>query len=85
MAPALLGFMDMLAERKIAPKPRMRMRPFVEVDGQIFAVLNWDEDTDKYELRPLSTDELRMYEEIVYSAEIEAFAWVTAPVPRRLK
>ena len=75
----------MLAERKkILPlRPRSRMRPFVEMNGQTYAVLNWDEVTDKYELRPLSGDELRMYEEIVHSAEIEAFAWVTAP--RRMK
>ena len=76
----------MLAEpKKLRLAPRRRMRPFVEVDGQMLAVLNWDEDTDNYEMRPLTHDEMHMYEEIVCSAEIEAFAWVTAPIPHSLK
>ncbi len=64
--------------RKLAVRSKSRMRPFVEVEGQTFAVTNWDKKSAKYELRPLSSEELRLYEEIVLSAEIEAYAWVAA-------
>ena len=54
------------------------MRPFIEVDGAVFAVENWEpdqEERERYEIRRLSEEETLRYRESRDEMDIELHTW----------
>ncbi len=53
--------------------------PFVRIGSNIFVVSNWPVAKKEHaRLRPLEESERELFDTIVASAEIEAFAWISA-------
>ena len=62
------------------------MRPFVEIDGDVFLVVGWEpemEPRERYEIQRLNEDELARYRENREALDIELHAWWKLPAPRR--
>jgi hypothetical protein len=53
--------------------------PFVRIGSNVFVVANWPvAKKEQAKLRPLEEGEKELFDTIVASAEIEAFAWIAA-------
>jgi hypothetical protein len=53
--------------------------PFVRIGSNVFVVSNWPVAKKEHaKLRPLEDSEQELFDTIVASAEIEAFAWIAA-------
>ena len=53
--------------------------PFVRIGSNVFVVSNWPVAKKEHaQLRPLEEGERELFDTIVASAEIEAFAWISA-------
>ena len=58
------------------------MRPFIEVENDIFEVVGWEPDMperERYEIRRLTEDELARYLENRDALDIELHAWWRLP------
>jgi hypothetical protein len=60
-------------------EPKSAVPPFMRIGPNVFVVSNWPvAKKEQAQLRPLEESERELFDTIVASAEIEAFAWIAA-------
>ena len=61
------------------------MRPFIEVDGEVFLVVGWEPDMperERYEIRRLTPDDADRYRDLQRESDVELYEnFVTGTKP----